>query len=112
VAQGALALGATYGAMFVLHPTWSSTIGPYRIALVPDRLQARVQSATLLMALGLVPLGSLLAGIGLDTVGPIATLGALGVVMLAVLGGAISSAAVRHPPAVEIEPVVVSAPVG
>jgi len=33
---------------------WSSTIGPYRIALVPDRLQARFQSATLMLALGAV----------------------------------------------------------
>ncbi len=98
VAPGPLAVGAIYGAMFFLHPTWSSTIGPYFIALVPDRLQARFQSATLVLSLGAVPLGSLLAGLSLDAFGAVFTISWLAVVMFVVVVVAAVSRSVRQPP--------------
>jgi predicted MFS family arabinose efflux permease len=41
----------------------------YRIALIPDRLQGRVNSTFRLLAFGFQPLGSFIAGVLLDWIG-------------------------------------------
>jgi hypothetical protein len=41
-----LLLGAIYGAMFFLHPTWDASVGTYRMLITPDRLQAVSRAST------------------------------------------------------------------
>ncbi len=79
-----VALGVVYAAMFALHPTWGAVIGSYRVTLVPDRLQGRVQSAMLILSLGAVPVGSLAVGYLLERIGGMATILVLASVMLPV----------------------------
>jgi predicted MFS family arabinose efflux permease len=64
--QQPVLIGVVYGAMFVPFPTWNAVIGAYQLAVVPDRLQARVQSVTTLMHLGSVPLAALVVGLALE----------------------------------------------
>jgi MFS family permease len=98
IVRGAIPLGIVYGAMFVAYPTWSSVVGAYRAAMVPDRLQARIQSAHTLFALGPVPLGSLAVGFALEAAGSTPTIAALFVLMLAVAVVATASRAIRAVP--------------
>jgi predicted MFS family arabinose efflux permease len=101
VVPGAISPGVVYGAMFVLFPTWNAVIGAYRAALVPDRLQGRVQSVSTLLALGAVPLGSLLVGILLQELGTTPTTLVLFALMVAVSAAASLSSAVRQAPRLE-----------
>jgi predicted MFS family arabinose efflux permease len=98
VVPGAIPLGVLYGAMFVALPAWNSVIGAYRIALVPDRLQGRVESVATLLALGAVPVGALIVGILLEAIGSTTTILILFGLMVIVLLCAIGSRAVRDAP--------------
>jgi MFS family permease len=80
---GSLGLGFVYGAMFLFDSTFGAALGSRQLRLVPDRLQGRVSATIFLLAVGAVPLASLAVGVLLDTAGPSATVGLLGVVMLA-----------------------------
>ncbi len=98
IVHGAIPLGLVYGAMFVAYPTWSSVLGAYRAAMVPDRLQARVQSASTLVTLGPVPLASLAVGFALEAAGSTPTILALFALMVAVAVVATTSPAIRNVP--------------
>ena len=91
------ALGALYGAMFVAYPTWGATVSAYRAALVPDRLQGRVQSVATLMSLGAVPLALLAVGASLQHLGGTTTLLALFGLMVVATTYALASKAMRNP---------------
>lgn len=88
-------LGALYGAMFVAYPTWGATVSAYRAALVPDRLQGRVQSVATLLSLGAVPVALLAVGAALQHLGGTVTLLGLFVVMLVATSYAVASPAIR-----------------
>jgi len=92
-----VALGLIYGSMFFLHPTWGSAIGADQVSIVPDHLQSRVQSVILMLALGAVPLGSLIVGLLLRVIGPSPTVPALSGLMLLVAVAAAMSRSVRLP---------------
>lgn len=91
-------LGVAAGASSLIGPLFNVVVQAYRYALVPDRLQARVQGAARVVAWGTIPLAPLLAGILLEGVGSTGTLLALAVSMLAVAATATASRTVRRAP--------------
>ncbi len=62
VAPNTLALGVIAGAIFILMPACGAALQAYQIALVPDELQGRVNSAFMIVAISASPLGRLLTG--------------------------------------------------
>jgi MFS family permease len=64
-----LVLGVVLAVMLFGAPTLNATFGAYQSLLVPDRLQGRVDSIAGLIAAGVAPLGPLLAGFLLGSVG-------------------------------------------
>jgi MFS family permease len=60
--------------MMVFLPTTNATVIGYRVAVVPDRLTGRVNSAARTIALCGAPLGPLVAGLLLSTTSPRATI--------------------------------------
>jgi len=98
ISPNAVALGAVAAAIGLTSPIYNVIVFGYRIALVPNRLQGRVNSVYRLVALGFAPLGLALTGILLQTIGPKPTvlLEALAFLALAVV--------------VSLHPVVRSAP--
>jgi MFS family permease len=93
-----LLLGVLYGAMFVPYPTWGAMISAYRAALVPDRLQGRVQSVATLLSLGAVPFAVLAVGAALQHVGGVSTVLALFIFMLGATAYALTSKHIRNVP--------------
>ena len=69
VAPNAYLLGSVLGLALSTAPPWNAVVGAYRIALTPDRLQGRVQSATAMFAQGAIALGNLAAGLLLEVAG-------------------------------------------
>lgn len=98
VAPHPIVVGALYGAIFTLHPTWGAVVGAYRVALVPDELQGRMQSVASLLSLGAVPFGFLAVGVLLEAAGTTATTLVLFAVMLGVAVAAAVSRSVRNAP--------------
>jgi MFS family permease len=96
-----LSLGAAYGATAIVGPIFNVMVNAYRYALVPDRLQARTQSAARLITWGTIPLAPPLAGVLLQTIGSTGALLALTALMLAVAVVATSTRAVRRAPQLE-----------
>ncbi|HWM05290.1 MAG TPA: MFS transporter, partial [Actinophytocola sp.] len=96
-----LSLGAAAGATAVIGPLFNVVVGAYRYALVPDRLQARTQSAARLIAWGTIPLAPLVAGVLLQSVGSTGALLALAGLMFAVAAAATAARTVRRAPRVE-----------
>ena len=64
-----LVLGLLFAVMLCIAPIWNVTVVAYRMAIVPPRLQARVQSVALLIAMSLTPLAPPVAGYLSDHVG-------------------------------------------
>jgi MFS family permease len=98
VAPHPLVLGAVYGAMFVPFPTWNAVLGAYQLAVVPDRLQARVQSVRTLMNLGTVPFSALAVGFALDSTSPTTIVIAFSVVIGVTVAVAATSRTIRGAP--------------
>jgi predicted MFS family arabinose efflux permease len=96
-----IALGAVSGLAAVFGPIFNVVVGSYRYALVPDRLLARVQSAALVVAWGMTPLGSLAAGLLLEAIGAVTSLLVLAAVSGAVAVCATLVPAVRRAPEIE-----------
>lgn len=71
VAPHILLLGIIASVLFFATPVYSVAVLSYRLALIPDALQGRVNSAVRLVAFGFQPLGSMLAGLLLENVGPV-----------------------------------------
>lgn len=81
-APGILAIGILTALSFVLNPIYNVTQMSYRMALIPDRLQGRVNSVFRLVAFGGQPLGLALTGVALDAFGPYYTLATIGAIQL------------------------------
>jgi MFS family permease len=67
-------LGAISAVLFVVGPIYNTTQFSYRLALIPDALQGRVNSAVRLIAYGFQPLGQALTGLLLQWVNVTPTL--------------------------------------
>lgn len=74
VARTPLALAIATGATFVVVPIYMATQFSYRLRLIPDHLQGRVNSVFRLIAFGSEPLGLALTGVLLQLWGPITTI--------------------------------------
>ena len=80
-------LGAIGALHFLLSPIYNVVQFSYRLALIPDRLQGRVNSVFRLIAFGFMPIGAALAGVLLERFGATATVAIFSawLLMLAVL---------------------------
>ena len=99
-----LALGAVGGAMAFVGPAWNVVLGTYVLRLTPDRLLGRVRSVEMLVAWGVIPLGSLAAGYLLQWFGGAGAVAAMSGLMLAIAVAATASPAVRHAPPLPAAP--------
>jgi len=79
-----IAIGAIFGLMTLLGPTWNAIVGGYAIAITPDHLQARRSSVDWLISGAGIALAPLLAGYLLDTLGATSTVAAFAVLALTV----------------------------
>ncbi len=73
IAPNPLVLGIVTALSFIVVPIYTGTQYSYRIAMIPDALQGRVNSVFRLIAFGTQPLGFALTGILLQVIGPIAS---------------------------------------
>lgn len=62
-------IGAVNAVIYAMNPVYNVVQFSYRLALIPDRLQGRVNSAFRLIAWGSQPLGAALAGVLLEVIG-------------------------------------------
>lgn len=74
VARTPLALGIVTGVTFVVVPIYMAAQFSYRLRLIPDHLQGRVNSVFRLIAFGSEPLGLALTGVLLQVWGPVPTI--------------------------------------
>ena len=95
LAPNAATIGAIYAGMVFAGPFWNVTLGAYTRSLVPDELQARVDSVETLIAWGAIPLGSALSGVLLQSTTPVTAVLILSVVMLLIAIAGTLSPAVR-----------------
>ncbi|HUS16836.1 MAG TPA: MFS transporter [Chloroflexia bacterium] len=93
-----LILGVLSGVFFFVAPIWSVVMISYRLPLIPDALQGRVNSAFRLMAFAFIPAGSALSGVLIEQIGVGPSALFFGV-LLALLALAVSfSSTVRNAP--------------
>jgi predicted MFS family arabinose efflux permease len=80
-------VGAVNAIVCATAPLYNVVQFSYRLALIPDELQGRVNSAFRLLALGSQPLGAVLAGVLLEELGSGATIAifSVGYLMIGVL---------------------------
>lgn len=64
-------LGAVSALIYMLGPIYNVVQFSYRLALIPDALQGRVNSTFRLIAFGFMPLGAATSGFLLEKIGPI-----------------------------------------
>jgi len=93
VAPHILVLGLITAAIFSTVPIFNVVVLSYRLALVPDALQGRVNSAARLIVFGFQPLGSALGGVLIERLG---AAGAVGVFAAWLVGLAILVALNPH----------------
>jgi hypothetical protein len=93
-----LVLGALFAVMLFGAPTLNAAFGTYQGALVPDYLQGRIESIAGLIAAGLAPLGPLLAGFLLGSIGGAKTVFVFWIVSIGVVLVAALSKALRQMP--------------
>jgi MFS family permease len=73
VAPNPLVLGIVTAVTFIIVPIYLSVQFGYRLALIPDHLQGRVNSVFRLIAFGSEPIGLAVTGVLLQAYGPITT---------------------------------------
>jgi predicted MFS family arabinose efflux permease len=74
LAPNFLVLGVIAAFLFMLSPIYNVVQFSYRLALIPDELQGRVNSSFRLIAFGFQPLGLALAGVLIDNIGTTGTI--------------------------------------
>jgi predicted MFS family arabinose efflux permease len=85
---------------YLVSPTYDTVQYSYRLALIPDALQGRVNSVFRLVALGMQPLGLALTGILLEYIGAEPTILALAAWLTVVALITTVNGHVRHAPAI------------
>jgi len=66
-----LLLGVVMAGLYMVSPIYNAVQFSYRLSLIPDKLQGRVNSAFRLLALGGQPLGAALSGLLISARGPV-----------------------------------------
>lgn len=101
VTPNAYVLAATFAPYFFFTPTLNSAIIGYRIAIVPDRLQGRVNSVARFLANSAAPLGPLAAGALLEATSERATVAIFAALLATLALYATTSAAIRAAPSLD-----------
>jgi predicted MFS family arabinose efflux permease len=101
ILRNPFALGGVWAFAGFFGPVFNVTLASYRYALVPDRLLARTQSASLVVAWGAIPLGQLTAGFLLQSLGAVSAIFALAGVNVALAAAATASSSIRNARRVE-----------
>jgi predicted MFS family arabinose efflux permease len=73
LAPSYLVLGALFAASYFVGPIYNVVQFSYRIALIPDALQGRVNSTFRLLAFGFMPIGAALGGFLIERIGAVST---------------------------------------
>src|SRR5579859_2936072 len=73
IAPNPLMLGAATALSFIIVPIYMSVQFGYRLALIPDHLQGRVNSVFRLIAYGSEPIGLAVTGVLIQVIGPVPT---------------------------------------
>jgi predicted MFS family arabinose efflux permease len=68
-----LLLGVVAALLYMLGPIYNVVQFSYRLALIPDALQGRVNSTFRLLAFGFMPIGAALSGFLLERIGAVGT---------------------------------------
>ncbi|ROO58898.1 putative MFS family arabinose efflux permease [Micromonospora sp. Llam0] len=98
LAPTVFALGAVYTVGALVGPIFNTTNAAYRYALTPDRLQGRVNGASRMIGWGARPVGALLGGIALETLGAVPTFAALAAWLAVVAAASTTSRQIRQAP--------------
>jgi predicted MFS family arabinose efflux permease len=99
-ARTLLAIALLLMVEYLVSPTYDTVQYSYRLALIPDALQGRVNSVFRLVALGMQPLGLALTGILLEYIGAEPTILALAAWLTVVALITTVNGHVRHAPAI------------
>ena len=67
-----LLLGVVFALLYFIGPIYNVVQFSYRLALIPDALQGRVNSTFRLLAFGMMPIGAALSGLLIERVGVLA----------------------------------------
>jgi predicted MFS family arabinose efflux permease len=89
-------LGAVYTVGALMGPIYQTTNAAYRYALTPDRLQGRVYGVSRMIGWCTVPLGALLGGMSLQTLGAVPTFAALATCLATVAAATTASQQIRR----------------
>jgi MFS family permease len=73
IAPNPLMLGIATALSFIVVPIYMSVQFGYRLAIIPDHLQGRVNSVFRLVAFGSEPIGLAITGLLIQAIGPVAT---------------------------------------
>jgi MFS family permease len=98
LASTVLVLGAVYTVGALMGPIFNTTNTAYRYALTPDRLQGRVGGVSRMIGWGTRPVGALLGGISLETLGAVPTFVALATWLAIVATASTASRQIRRAP--------------
>jgi MFS family permease len=106
LAPNPVALGLITAMTFFLNPIYNVVQYSYRLALIPDALQSRVNSVFRLIAFGTQPLGATLCGILIQSFGPkLAVLVFAACLFLLAASATLNSHLRTARPLAEIEPI-------
>ncbi|MEH1123484.1 MFS transporter [Micromonospora sp. CPCC 206061] len=94
-------LGAVYTVGALMGPIFNTTNAAYRYVLTPDRLQGRVNGVSRMIGWGARPVGALLGGISLGTLGAVWTFAALATWLAIVAAASTASRQIRRIPRLE-----------
>jgi len=89
-------LGVVAGLYYFMSPIYNVVQFSYRLALIPDRLQGRVNSTFRLLAFGFMPLGAVVCGAALERLGPTATVALFSALLIALAAATALNRHVRH----------------
>ena len=93
VAPNAIVLGIIFAGGFAVTPIFNAVQFSYRLALIPDELQGRVNSSFRMLAFGFQPIGAAACGVLIQVIGPKPTVLFFSIVTL---GLALTTAANSH----------------
>ncbi len=79
-------LGAVSGLTYLTSPVYNVVQFSYRLALIPDELQGRVNSTFRLLAFGFMPIGAALSGIAIERFGAAGAVIPFSIVLFALAG--------------------------
>jgi len=104
IAGNVVLMAVVFGLMLAAAPLWNAVLSTYRIVLVPDELQGRVDSACRFVSQSVSPLGPLLAGVLLEYLGTTPTLLAMcGWLLVVSIAGTLAPV-LRRPPVLLDDP--------